>query len=209
MSVPPSWNLSCNALIGFSRYPSTSSTSDVRFKRVSNQGGYVPTFSDTFEKSLRKKTLHSLIHGIIVAAPSSPSIFMDFWSWWFPSCAQILAIFEHWKAMCFFLQRLSCRPFQAVCNQMTIPWEDVFGTLKWQATTTSLKSRGWLDMVPILMAKQGTCTEGMWWPQRRDGKHLKSCESQVLNLLNRMENDGKWLNLWLITICHEDRSSGA
>ena len=109
----------------------------------------------------------------------------------------------------FFLQCLSCRPFQAVCNQMTIPWEAVFGTFKWQATTTSLKSRGWLDMVPILMAKQGTCTEGMWWPQRRDGKHLKSCESQVLNLLNRMENDGKWLNLWLITICHQDRSSGA
>ena len=133
MSVPPSWNLSCNALIGFSRYPSTSSTSDVRFKRVSNQGGYVPTFSDTFEKSLRKKTLHSLIHGIIVAAPSSPSIFMDFWSWWFPSCAQILAIFEHWKAMCFFF---AASKLQAIPSGLQSD-DDSLGRRFWDSQMTS------------------------------------------------------------------------
>lgn len=129
MSVPPSWNLGCKALIGFSRYPSTS---DVRFKRVSNQGGYFLTFSDTFEKK-HEKNLHSRMHGIIIAAPSSPSIFMDFWSWWFPGCTQILAVFEHWKAMCFFF---AASKLQAIPSGLQSDG-DSLGSRFWDSQMTS------------------------------------------------------------------------
>ena len=93
-------------------------------------------FSDIFRhiwEISSEKTLHSPIHGIIIAAPSSPSIFMDFWSWWFPGCAQILAFFEHWKAMYFFF---AASKLQAIPSGLQSD-DDSLGSCFWDFQMTS------------------------------------------------------------------------